>query len=490
MKKIIFFILTLFLFSNISLAQDVAINNYNDQNDSNIKNDFQYAQSLSNVFKYVAKNITPSIVNIKSTKKIKRSSTKQFMIDPRMQHFFDFFDKDFFDNLDENATPEIQQGSGTGVIIDKDGHIITNNHVIDEADTIEVKLSNDEVYQAKIIGQDPNSDLAVLKIDAKDLAPAKLGDSDKVEIGEWVIAGGNPFGLDNTITTGIVSARGRTLSGGSKYEDYIQTDAAINPGNSGGPLVNLKSEVIGINTAIFSKNGGYMGIGFAIPSNMVRSIVDSLITTGKVIRGWLGIGIQDLSQNLSKSFGYTGTKGALVSYIEKDSPAEKGGVKQGDIIMKINDVEIKDSNHLKNIVAENKPKNKVTLTIFRDKKQLNVDVKLGELKGDKETLSNQSDKDKDILLEKLGISLEKLNDDNKSLFKFKKEKGLVITKVTPGSIAQIAGLSRGELIVNVNGKVIDNIKDFEAIVNNELKNGIRLLIEDSKMEHFVFLQSN
>ena len=490
MKKIIFFILTLFLFSNISLAQDVAINNYNDQNDSNIKNDFQYAQSLSNVFKYVAKNITPSIVNIKSTKKIKRSSTKQFKIDPRMQHFFDFFDKDFFDNLDENATPEIQQGSGTGVIIDKDGHIITNNHVIDEADTIEVKLSNDEVYQAKIIGQDPNSDLAVLKIDAKDLAPAKLGDSDKVEIGEWVIAGGNPFGLDNTITTGIVSARGRTLSGGSKYEDYIQTDAAINPGNSGGPLVNLKSEVIGINTAIFSKNGGYMGIGFAIPSNMVRSIVDSLITTGKVIRGWLGIGIQDLSQNLSKSFGYTGTKGALVSYIEKDSPAEKGGVKQGDIIMKINDVEIKDSNHLKNIVAENKPKNKVTLTIFRDKKQLNVDVKLGELKGDKETLSNQSDKDKDILLEKLGISLEKLNDDNKSLFKFKNEKGLVITKVTPGSIAQIAGLSRGELIVNVNGKVIDNIKDFEAIVNNELKNGIRLLIEDSKMEHFVFLQSN
>ena len=490
MKKIIFFILTLFLFSNISLAQDVAINNYNDQNDSNIKNDFQYAQSLSNVFKYVAKNITPSIVNIKSTKKIKRSSTKQFMIDPRMQHFFDFFDKDFFDNLDENATPEIQQGSGTGVIIDKDGHIITNNHVIDEADTIEVKLSNDEVYQAKIIGQDPNSDLAVLKIDAKDLAPAKLGDSDKVEIGEWVIAGGNPFGLDNTITTGIVSARGRTLSGGSKYEDYIQTDAAINPGNSGGPLVNLKSEVIGINTAIFSKNGGYMGIGFAIPSNMVRSIVDSLITTGKVIRGWLGIGIQDLSQNLSKSFGYTGTKGALVSYIEKDSPAEKGGVKQGDIIMKINNVEIKDSNHLKNIVAENKPKNKVTLTIFRDKKQLNVDVKLGELKGDKETLSNQSDKDKDILLEKLGISLEKLNDDNKSLFKFKNEKGLVITKVTPGSIAQIAGLSRGELIVNVNGKVIDNIKDFEVIVNNELKNGIRLLIEDSKMEHFVFLQSN
>ena len=158
--------------------------------------------------------------------------------------------------------------------------------------------------------------------------------------------------------------------------------------------------------------------------------------------------------------------------------------------MKINDVEIKDSNHLKNIVAENKPKNKVTLTIFRDKKQLNVDVKLGELKGDKETLSNQSDKDKDILLEKLGISLEKLNDDNKSLFKFKNEKGLVITKVTPGSIAQIAGLSRGELIVNVNGKVIDNIKDFEVIVNNELKNGIRLLIEDSKMEHFVFLQSN
>ncbi|MGI6681172.1 MAG: S1C family serine protease [Bdellovibrionota bacterium] len=237
---------------------------------NSLEKDLEYAQSLSNVFEHVAKSITPSIVNIKSTRKIEKSSRQTLMIDPRMRHFFDFFEKDFFDDLNEQTVPEIQQGSGTGVIIDEKGHIVTNNHVIDKADKVEVKLSNKETYTAKVVGKDLNSDIAVLKIDAKNLVPAKLGDSDNVKIGEWVLAGGNPFGLDNTITTGIVSARGRSFSSGTRYEDYIQTDAAINPGNSGGPLVNLRSEVIGINTAIFSKNGGYMGIGFAIPSNMVK----------------------------------------------------------------------------------------------------------------------------------------------------------------------------------------------------------------------------
>ena len=490
MKKILTYILFILLVSNFAFANE-DIEATDDYDKDAIQNDMQYAQSLSNVFKYVAKNITPSIVNIKSTKKIERSPRNPLMLDPRMKHFFDFFDQDFFDNLEENAAPEIRQGSGTGLIIDKEGRIITNNHVIEEADKVEVKLSNGDVYEAKIIGQDPNSDLAVIKIDAKDLIPAKLGDSDKVEIGEWVIAGGNPFGLDNTITTGIVSARGRTLSGGSKYEDYIQTDAAINPGNSGGPLVNLKSEVIGINTAIFSKNGGYMGIGFAIPSNMVKNIVDSLITTGKVVRGWLGIGIQDLSQNLSKSFGYTGTKGALVSYIEKDSPADKGGIKQGDIITKINDTEIKDSNHLKNIVAENKPKNNIKVTIFRNKETIDVNVKLGELKNsDNLNSNNNADEKKDVLFDKIGISLEVLDDNNKSQYKFKNDKGLIITKVRMGSLAQMAGLAQGELIVNVNGNPINSIKEFESIIDKELSSGVRLLVEDSSMEHFVFLQSN
>lgn len=481
MRKICILILSLLILSNTSFAAN-----------KRIHDDLRYAQSISNAFYHVAKNITPSIVNIKSTKKITKSSNSQILIDPRMKHFFDFFERDFFDDLQQGQeeAPQIQQGSGTGVIIDDIGHIITNNHVIEGADTVEVKLSTGETYEAKIVGQDPNSDLAVLKIDAKNLKPAKLGDSDKVRVGEWVIAGGNPFGLDNTITTGIVSARGRTLSGGTKYEDYIQTDAAINPGNSGGPLVNLKSEVIGINTAIFSKNGGYMGIGFAIPSNMVKSIVDSLISTGKVVRGWLGIGIQDLSPNLSKSFGYEGTKGALVGFVEKDAPASKAGIKQGDIITKINDTEIKDSNHLKNIVASNKPENKIMLTVFRDKEYKEIEVLLGELKVTKDGETITSNDNKNALLEKLGITLEELNKNNKSLFKFKNSKGLVITNVKQGSIAHMAGLSKGELIVNVNGEEIKSIKEFEEIVDKQLKDGIRLLVEDSNMEHFVFLQAN
>ncbi len=478
MKKLTIFILSCLLCFNISFA-----------NENTIEEDLKYAKSLSNVFQYVAKNITPSIVNIKSTKKIKKMHNGNIMIDPRMEHFFDFFGKDFFDNLNQNQEEDIQQGSGTGVIIDTDGHIITNNHVIENADTIEVKLFSGDTYEAKVIGKDPNSDLAVIKIKAKTLTPAKLGDSDKLEIGEWVIAGGNPFGLDNTITTGIVSARGRTLSGGSKYEDYIQTDAAINPGNSGGPLVNLNSEVIGINTAIFSKNGGYMGIGFAIPSNMVKSIVESLISTGKVVRGWLGIGIQDLNKNLSKSFGYSDTKGALVGHIEEGSPAQKSGVKQGDIIIKINNEEIKDSNHLKNIVAINKPKKDVNLTIYRDKKIINIAVKLGELKSD-EKGNIISNKDRSVLMEKLGISLEELTKENNSKYNFKNNLGLIIKEVKSGSLGQLAGLSSGELIVNVNGTSINSIKDFEKIVSKELKNGIRLLIEADSMEHFIFLQSN
>lgn len=482
MKKILFVFLFFVLCQNLSATTD-----------ENFQEDLKYAKSLSNVFYHVSKKITPSIVNIKSTKEIKSQRRSQIFIDPRSKGFFDFFGDDFFDqfnNMQENAEPQIQQGSGTGVIMDKEGHIITNNHVIEDADKIEVKLYSGQTYEAKVIGTDSYSDLAVLKIDAKDVVPAVLGDSDKVKIGEWVIAGGNPFGLDNTITTGIVSARGREISGGNKYEDYIQTDAAINPGNSGGPLVNLNGEVIGINTAIFSKNGGYMGIGFAIPSNMVKNIVDSLIKKGKVVRGWLGIGIQDLDTKLAKSFGYEGTKGALVGFVDKDGPASKYGVKQGDIILKINGKKVKNSNHLKNLVAVNEPSKDVTLTIFRDKKEIDVKVKLGELKakdGDKIQESDSS-KDNNVIFEKLGLTLEELTKENKKNYKFKNENGLIVKSVKPNSVSFMAGLSKGDLIVNVNGKAINTINEFEKIIDKELKNGIRLLIEDSQMEHYIFLE--
>ena len=287
--------------------------------------------------------------------------------------------------------PQRQRSLGSGFIIDGDGSILTNNHVVENAQKIVVKLADEQEYEAKVIGRDPKTDIAVIKIEAKTkLTPANFGDSDGLEVGEWVMAIGNPFGLDSTVTSGIVSAKGRHIGQGP-YDNFIQTDASINPGNSGGPLINLRGEVIGINTAIFSRTGGNIGIGFAIPVNLVKELLPQLRGKGKVTRGYLGVLIQKVTPELAESLGMEKSQGALVANVSKDGPADKSGVKVGDVIVEFDGKEIKDSGELPIIVARTAVDKKVRMKVLRDKKELTLNVAVGELK-DEEVVASAPEK--------------------------------------------------------------------------------------------------
>jgi len=432
------------------------------------------ADELSQAFEEVAEKITPSVVTIATETKPKKQA-----IPPGMEPFKDFFGDDFFGR----GVPG--RGLGTGVLIDDQGNILTNNHVVGDADEVTVRLNDERKFKAKVVGTDPRTDLAVIKIKVKEALPrpAKLGDSDRLKIGQWVVAAGASFGLDNTITAGIVSAKSRSISA-AQYEDFIQTDAAINPGNSGGPLVNLDGEVIGINTAIVSKSGGYMGIGFAIPINMARTVVNSLISKGKVTRGWLGVGIQNLSEDLAKSFNYPGTDGALVGHIDPNGPAKKSGLQQGDIIVQLNDEKIKNVNQLRNSVAALTPGKDAELTVIREGRKEKVTVKIGELPAQVgETL------DRDGSNEDLGLSVEEFDQRSGRRPRTSRSKGVMVTEVDPQGLAAKSDIQPGDIIVSVNGKAIEDLASFrEAIEKGDLKKGIRLVIESQGMERFAFLR--
>ena len=440
----------------------------------------QLAQELSEAFEQVAETITPSVVTISTETKPKKGKSGK-----SADALKDFFGEDFMDKI----VPTPQRGLGTGVIVDDQGHILTNNHVIGEADEVNVRLNGEKTVKAKVVGVDPRTDLAVIKIKLKEGLPkvAKLGDSDKLKIGEWVVAAGTSFGLDNTITAGIVSAKGRALSGGGQYEDFIQTDAAINPGNSGGPLVNLRGEVVGINTAIVSKSGGYMGIGFAIPVNMAKQVMESLITKGKVTRGWLGVGIQNLSEDLSEAFKFQGTEGALVGYIDPKGPAKSAGFKQGDIIVQLGKEQIKNVNQLRNSVAAIKPGTKIPLTVIRGTKKLVIDVEIGELPAQVEeplvTPSGQN--------EELGLSLEEFDEGTARKLKTSRTRGLVITEVDPQGLAAKADLQPGDIVVSVNDSEVATLSDFKAALEkSDSKKGILLVVESRGMERFALLKDS
>lgn len=441
------------------------------------------ARSLSKVFSSVAEKVSASVVSVRSVKKAKPMADKNLQNDPFFERFKDFFGEDFMDKFDAP-----QQGLGTGVIVDERGYILTNNHVIGQADEIEVSFNGGtKTFKAKLIGVDPKSDLAVIKIEpSSKLTAAKIGDSDSLKIGDWVVAAGNPFGLSGTITAGIVSAKGRSLGNVGQYEDFIQTDAAINPGNSGGPLCNLEGDVVGINTAIFSRSGGYMGVGFAIPSNMAKTVMESLITHGKVVRGWLGVGIQNITEELGKSFGYANMEGALVGQVSEGSPADKAGIKQGDIIVSYGSDSVKNMNDLRNRVAATAPGNTIKMKIFRDGSEKELNVKIEELQ-------NQPDEEKEPtqqLESEIGVSVNPLSPELAARLKTKKNRGVVITRVVPGSIGERAGLSTKDIVVSVNGKTISTEREFNAAVTKDaLKKGIRLVVETDGMERFVFLSS-
>ena len=422
-------------------------------------------------FVALAKKLKPAVVNISTAKTVKpqRQMRRPFGNDP----FQEFFDR-FFDDMHPRAYK--QRSLGSGFIIDG-GYILTNNHVVAGADEIKVKLADNREFKAEVKGLDEKLDLALLKIDAKDALPtAKLGDSDAIEVGEWVMAIGNPFGLSETVTAGIVSAKGRVIGSGP-YDDYIQTDASINPGNSGGPLFNARGEVVGINTAIVA---GGQGIGFAIPINMAKSILTQLKEKGKVTRGWLGVSIQPITPDLAKSFGLSDENGALVSEVVPESPAEKAGLKPGDIILEFGGKTIHEMNELPRLVAATAVGREIRLKILRDGREKEVTVVIARLK------DGAADEQGEAAQDKLGLTVRELTKELAVRLQLKESTGVVVTEVKPDGPAQEAGIARGDLITEIDGEKIATLQDYErAIARHRKGQVIRFLLK--RGESFLYV---
>ncbi len=418
-------------------------------------------ESLEQAFVSIAKTVTPAVVNIQVTKKAVMPTGMN--ADPGLSNprFREFFDDDLLKRFfkgPRSGKGFRSTGMGSGVIVTPDGYILTNAHVVMDADSIKVILSDKRTFEAKLIGADKAGDVAVIKIDATDLPTGKMGDSDAIQTGQIVAAVGNPFGLSRTFTTGIVSAKGRTNVGIVDYEDFIQTDAAINPGNSGGPLVNIKGEIVGINTAIASRSGGYQGIGFAIPSNSAKLIMTDLIKDGKVRRGLLGVNIQDLNDALAKSFHRNTTRGALVSQVVDGSAAEKAGIKSGDVIIEINGKPVENAAHLKNLVAAHKPHTTVSFKLFRDGKPMKLSATIGERVA-KDTSAQPKEMHSKATNE-LGIVVEKVPTAMAKKLGLQNAQGLRVANVDSESLGSSMGLRSGDVILEVNGKAVSDLASF------------------------------
>jgi serine protease Do len=385
------------------------------------------------------------------------------------------------------------EGLGSGVIITKDGYILTNNHVVDGADQVKVALQDGREFTAKVIGRDPKSDVAVVKIDGKDLPTVPIADSDKVEVGDVVLAIGNPFGIGQTVTTGIVSATGRGGAIGLDYEDFIQTDAAINPGNSGGALVDSEGRLIGINTAILSRSGGNQGIGFAIPSNLARDVSQSLVRDGHVTRGYLGVMIQDVNPALAKEFKLKENQGALVSDVTEKSPAEKAGLKEGDVIIEFNGKKVSDSRHLKLEVARTQPGESVSLKVLRDGETKDLHVAVKEMPGQERLAKNErSDSDKDDNGTLNGVTVGDLDRRARQQFDLPAGiHGVVVTEVDPNSAAAEAGLKPGDVIQEINRKSVKTAEEAVKMTEKSTDDKHTLLrVWSNGGSHFVVVDEN
>ena len=423
----------------------------------------------------IAKEVMPSVVNINTTKIIKRANP--------FYHYFQspFGENDpfsqFFNRFFGGAKPyqEFKQKSlGSGFIISKDGYILTNNHVVANADEIYVTLPDKHRFKAKIVGTDPKTDIALIKIDPKgeNLKPVKLGDSDKIEVGEWVVAIGNPFGFSRTVTVGIISAKGRVIGEGP-YDNFLQTDAAINPGNSGGPLINMKGEVIGINTAIIASA---QGIGFAIPINMAKALLPQL-KKGKIIRGWLGVTIQQVNEDLAQYFGMKEPHGALVTSVFPDSPAEKAGIKRGDVIIEFDGHKIKGVHDLPRIVATTKVGKIVDVVVLRGGKKISLKVKVGEM-GKNQPLTTEEK------IDKLGMYVVNLTDDIREKYGITDKEGVLVYKVKPNSIADKAGIKVGDIIKSMEYQKVRNVEDYKKILENFHKD--KMLVDVKRGDSRIF----
>jgi len=405
--------------------------------------------------------VAPAVVTIRSTERSRAAQQFPFTDDPNLREFFG----DRMPQL-QQQTPQRVQGVGSGVIVNSDGYILTNHHVVDGAIEIKVELTDKRTYTAKLIGSDPPSDLAVLKIDANNLPTLPLGNSDKVRVGDFVLAVGNPLGIGQTVTSGIVSAKGRAtgLSDGS-FEDFLQTDAAINRGNSGGALVNTSGELIGINSQILSPSGGSIGIGFAIPSNMAKAVMDQLLKTGKVRRGMLGVTIQSVDADMASSLSLPAARGAIVTTVAAGSPAEKAGLKRGDVITAINNQPVIDNNSLRNLVASLPPGSNVEVSALRNGHDENFHVSLAELP-DRERPATEEDTSSttgDTGNTKYGLTVQPLTAQAASRYGLDADdQGLLVTRVDPEGSAADAGIRQGDLIQEVNRQTVKTVTDFNG----------------------------
>ena len=438
---------------------------------------------FANGFSSVLKPVLPAVVNIHSSKVVKPQNGGG------MPFFNDPFFQQFFGNQfgQQQMRPEREQSLGSGVIVTSDGTILTNNHVIDGATDIEVQLSDKREFKAKLVGTDPRTDIAVLKIDASGLPTLAIGDSSKLRVGDVVFAVGDPFGVGETATMGIVSATGRSGLGIENYEDFIQTDAAINPGNSGGAMVDLRGNLIGINTAIATGGGeGNIGIGFAIPIDMARSVADQLVAHGKVIRGYLGLYPQDVTPEIAKQFGLSGPGGALVSEVSPDSPASKAGLKRGDVILKVNGQPVNSANDLRLRISQTPPGTDVKLQVSRDSKLLDVTVDLGEFP-EKEANATPGESNGGGLQ---GVNVQDLSPDLAQQLNLPAGiHGVVVSDVDPASPAA-AELQRGDVIQEVNHKPISNVEQYKQAVSAAGDQPVLLLVDRGGVTQYVVVETH
>ncbi|MCW8836291.1 MAG: DegQ family serine endoprotease [Rhodospirillales bacterium] len=465
------------------------------------------ARPVPNGFSDLAEKLIPSVVTISSTTQMApgpqgphgqqgpQGGPEGFQFPPGSP--FEEFFKDFFER---NQTPQRRQrpvSLGSGFIIDAKGYVVTNNHVIADSDEITVVMNDDTMFKAELVGRDPDTDIAVLKIDVGDrkLVPMKFGDSDKARVGEWVLAIGNPFGLGSTVTAGIISARGRDINAG-RYDDFIQTDAPINKGNSGGPLFNMDGEVIGVNTLIYSMSGGSVGIGFSVPAAVAQPIVNQLIEEGRVRRGWLGVRIQTVTDEIAESLGLAKAQGALVAGVADDSPAAKAGLKPGDVILEFNKRAITEMRKLPRIVAETKIGEPATVKVWRDGKEASLKVTVGELSEEKVAAIAPSQKGSPARTEKtvdaLGLTVSGVTTELRERFGLSEEAdGVVIIEVNGEGPAAEKGIRPGDLIVEIGQEKVAAIADVEARIEKARKAGLKsvlLLIEGQGGLRFVALR--
>ncbi len=486
MKTLSQLILLLWLFALPAYAQEDGIENL---------------RNTGKAFASVAKKVSPSVVFIQVESTSLQPTIQQFstpfgqgpLNDDLLKRFFG----DQFKGTPQVPRPQQGQpqrkmmGQGSGFVFKVDSgvfsnkaYIMTNNHVVDHADKITVKFQNGKEYIAKVKGTDPKSDVAVLEINTDDVPALKLGNSSSLEVGEWVVAIGNPFGLSHTLTVGVVSAKGRSSVGINDYENFIQTDAAINPGNSGGPLVNLNGEVIGMNTAIFSRSGGSMGIGFAIPINLAKNISKQLIKTGEVVRGRIGVVIQPLTNELADSFGAQAGEGILVAQVSEDSPAQRAGIKQGDVIVSYQGNKVDNIGRFRNSVSLTTPGSEKEIIILRNGKRKKLSITIGKQDGEMQVASGSAQS-----ADEIGLTVQSMTPQLAQQFNIKAETGVVVTQVKPNSIAAMAGIRPGTVILQANRKAIKNTMEFkQAIRESHADKRLMLLIKDHDFQRFVVLK--